>query len=146
MPPYNGRPFETMVSLMNSFRMKPGYIVWGGYLHVWVNILYWMRESRDLDFRHTVGAVSAVEELELFRAYKAYYDQLRREVPAPYAAQWHGRTSATRVSRCRVTRAARTTSSREVCAVPARHPSNKTMWHMVRVTEYRGWQETDREG
>lgn len=85
MPPYNGRPSETMVSLMNSFRMKPGYIVWGGYLHVWVNILYWMRESRDLDFRHTVGAVSAVEELELFRAYKAYYDQLRREVPAPYA-------------------------------------------------------------
>ena len=44
-----------------------------------------MRESRDLDFRHTAGAVSAVEELELFRAYKAYYDQLRREVPAPYA-------------------------------------------------------------
>ena len=68
MPPYNGRPSETMVSLMNSFRMKPGYIVWGGYLHVWVNILYWMRESRDLDFRHTVGAVSAVEELELFRS------------------------------------------------------------------------------
>lgn len=24
-------------------------------------------------------------ELELFRAYKAYYDQLRHEVPAPYA-------------------------------------------------------------
>ena len=47
---------------------------------MWVNILYWMRESRDLDFRHTLGAVSAVEELELFRAYKAYYDQLRREV------------------------------------------------------------------
>lgn len=85
MPPYNGRPSETMVSLMNSFRMKPGYIVWGGYLYVWVNILYWMRESRDLDFRHTVGAVSALEELELFRAYKVYYDQLRREVPAPYA-------------------------------------------------------------
>lgn len=84
MPPYNGRPSQVMVNLMNSFRMKPGYIIWGGYLHVWVNILYWMRESSDPDFHRTIGAVSAVEELELFRAYKAYYDQLRREVPAPY--------------------------------------------------------------
>ncbi|KAB7788994.1 hypothetical protein [Bifidobacterium leontopitheci] len=85
MPPYNGSPSRAMVDLMNSFRMKPGYIVWNGYLHVWVNSLYWKQlPDADADFRYAMMGVPATLELELFKAYKAYYVQLQREILAPY--------------------------------------------------------------
>ena len=75
-----------MVWLMNSFRMEPGWIVWNGYLHVWVNSLYWKQlpDAND-DFRYAIGGVSATLELELFKAYRVYYEQLRYELSYPYA-------------------------------------------------------------
>ncbi|KAB7788993.1 hypothetical protein [Bifidobacterium leontopitheci] len=82
MPPYNGSPSRAMVDLMNSFRMKPGYIVWNGYLHVWVNSMYW-KQIGSVDDK-VYGGIPASEELELFKAYKAYYVQLQREIPSPY--------------------------------------------------------------
>ena len=86
MPPYNGNPSQAMVRLMNSFRMKPGWIVWNGYLHVWVSSLYWKQlpDAND-DFRYAIGGVPATLELELFKAYRVYYEQLRCELPYPYA-------------------------------------------------------------
>lgn len=85
MPPYNGRPSRAMAELMNRFRMKPGYIVWNGYLHVWVNWLYWRgMPDADDDLRYCMTGVPATLELELFKAYKAYYQQLQQELPNPY--------------------------------------------------------------
>lgn len=86
MPPYNGNPSQAMVRLMNSFRMKPGWIVWNGCLHVWVNSLCWKQlpDAND-DFRYAIGGVPATLELELFKAYRVYYEQLRCELPYPYA-------------------------------------------------------------
>ncbi|PLS27733.1 hypothetical protein Uis4E_1419 [Bifidobacterium parmae] len=73
-----------MVELMNGMTMKPGWIVWDGYLHVWVNYLYW-RQSMGRRPAHTLFGVSVPVELALFRAYRAYYEQLRCELPYPYA-------------------------------------------------------------
>ncbi|WP_101622533.1 hypothetical protein [Bifidobacterium parmae] len=84
MPPYTGRPSARMVELMNGMTMKPGWIVWDGYLHVWVNYLYW-RQSMGRRPAHTLFGVSVPVELALFRAYRAYYEQLRCELPYPYA-------------------------------------------------------------
>lgn len=85
MLPYTGRPSNAMVDLMNRMWMKPGWIIWDGYLHVWVNYWYWL-----YDYIHSPGGmeslgVSVPVELALFRAYRVYYEQLHRELSYPYA-------------------------------------------------------------
>ncbi|KFI96121.1 hypothetical protein [Bifidobacterium stellenboschense] len=85
MPPYTGRPSARMVELMNGMAMKPGWIVWDGYLHVWVNYLYWSkRYGAQWKGTEQLGVPVPVE-LALFRAYRVYYEQLRHELPYPYA-------------------------------------------------------------
>ena len=38
-------------------RMRPGYIVWGGFLHVWVNKRFWCQTpGMDDDMRHALMA------------------------------------------------------------------------------------------
>ncbi|WP_034529321.1 hypothetical protein [Bifidobacterium stellenboschense] len=86
MPPYTGRPSARMVELMNGMAMKPGWIVWDGYLYVWVNRMYWCRlPGADPDLEYLASGLSAPMELALFRAYRVYYEQLRHELPYPYA-------------------------------------------------------------
>ncbi|MBW3081107.1 hypothetical protein [Bifidobacterium saguinibicoloris] len=86
MLPYTGRPSVCMVELMNGMAMKPGWIVWNGYLYVWVNRMYWCRmPGADPDLEYLASGMAASMELVLFRAYCTYYEQLRRELPCPYA-------------------------------------------------------------
>ncbi|MBT1181095.1 hypothetical protein JS531_03740 [Bifidobacterium sp. CP2] len=84
MPPYCGNPSSRMIELMNSVPAKPGYIVWNGFLHVWFNHLLWDQADTAPKRLLDTMAVSAPAELILFRAYKLYYEQLRRELPQPY--------------------------------------------------------------
>ncbi|MBT1181081.1 hypothetical protein JS531_03670 [Bifidobacterium sp. CP2] len=79
-PLINGRCSMEMLRLMNMFPHKPAFIICRGWLYVWVNVEHW---------RHIEPKVSQLDpqpyiELELFRAYRVYYEQLRRELPAPF--------------------------------------------------------------
>lgn len=74
---------QAMLSLMNSFRYKPSFILYNGYLYVWVNWQAWK------DTEPCYSKLSFIEpqpyvELELFRAYKAYYELLQKELPYPF--------------------------------------------------------------
>lgn len=94
---------------MNLLRMRPGYIVWGGFLHVWVNKRFWCQTpGMDDDMQHALMAFllcwscSVRTRPTMTSCVVRFRHRMR--------VWWHGRTSATRVSRCRATRAARTTS------------------------------------
>lgn len=80
-PLVNGRCSVAMLRLMNSFPHKPAFIIAGGRLVVWINVLCWSQVEPKVSYY----GPQPYTELELFRAYRAYYEQLRRELPHPYA-------------------------------------------------------------
>ncbi|MBT1174543.1 hypothetical protein JS530_03295 [Bifidobacterium sp. LC6] len=79
-PLINGRCSDEMLRLMNSFPHKPAFIVSGSYLYVWINDTHW----GDVEPKVSVHDPQPYIELELFRAYRAYYELLVRELPCPY--------------------------------------------------------------
>ena len=79
-PLINGRCSSEMLHLMNSFPHKPAYIVYEGHLFVWINIEHWEHVEPKVSYIYPQPYI----ELELFRAYRAYYELLVRELPMPY--------------------------------------------------------------
>ncbi|MBT1181080.1 hypothetical protein JS531_03665 [Bifidobacterium sp. CP2] len=79
-PLINGRCSQEMLRLMNMFPHKPAFIIYRGVLHLWINVEHW----GDLEPKVSYFQPQPYIELELFRAYRVYYEQLRRELPAPF--------------------------------------------------------------
>ena len=79
-PLINGRCSAEMLRLMNCFPHKPAFIVYEGHLFVWINLDKWMKAEPEVSYRIPQPYI----ELEMFRAYRAYYEQLVRELPMPY--------------------------------------------------------------
>ena len=76
----NGSCSKRMLDLMNTFPHKPGFFVYKGYLYAWINRM--LQAGREPHVAMHC-ALEPYTELELFRAYRVYYEQLQREIPAP---------------------------------------------------------------
>ncbi|MBW3081122.1 hypothetical protein [Bifidobacterium saguinibicoloris] len=80
-PLINGRCSREMLRLMNMFPHKPAFIIYQGVLHLWINVEHWGQ----VEPRISYYSLQPYIELELFRAYRVYYEQLRRELAQPYS-------------------------------------------------------------
>ena len=72
--------FETYARPDEHVPHKPGFFVYKGYLYAWINRM--LQAGREPHVAMHC-ALEPYTELELFRAYRVYYEQLQREIPAP---------------------------------------------------------------
>lgn len=114
-PSLHGSPSPQMITLMNSRSVKPSFIVHDCMLAVWRNVLTDNRDEHWPGWRHRTpsrfpDSQTAQRrefgggwgwqfppglELQLLRAYKAFYEQLQSESPVGSS---HGPINATHAS------------------------------------------------
>lgn len=77
-----GTASPAMVALMNRYRHKPSFVVWGGRLYALVNIHYWLTLEHP-ELGDDPGCIDPTREIEqeLFAFYAAAWNQLQTEVP-----------------------------------------------------------------